>query len=64
MAKCSGEQLLSNFLECLAHFPPVFHYFFLEAFRAPAAWFEARINYTRSIAVSSMAGYIIGLGER
>jgi len=63
IAKAPPEQLLPNFLQCLANFPPVFHHFFLEAFRAPAAWFEARTRYTRSIAVSSMAGYVIGLGE-
>lgn len=63
MSKAPAEQLLPAFLDCLSRFPPVFHNFFLEAFRAPAAWFEARARYTRSIAVSSMAGYVIGLGE-
>jgi phosphatidylinositol kinase/protein kinase (PI-3 family) len=64
MSKAPGDALLPNFLDCLARFPPVFHHFFLEAFRAPAGWFEARARYTRSIAVSSMAGYVIGLGGR
>jgi serine/threonine-protein kinase ATR len=63
MAKSPADQLLPTFAECLSRFPPVMHHFFLEAFRAPAAWFEARARYTRSIAVSSMAGYVIGLGE-
>ncbi|CAG9773619.1 unnamed protein product [Ceutorhynchus assimilis] len=27
-------------------------------------WFERRTNYTRSLAVMSMAGYILGLGDR
>ncbi|KAI8470131.1 MAG: kinase-like domain-containing protein [Monoraphidium minutum] len=64
MNKAPADQLLPSFHECLHKFPPVFHHFFLEAFRAPAAWFEARTRYTRSIAVSSMAGYVIGLGDR
>ncbi len=28
------------------------------------AWFERRLNYSRSVAVNSMAGYVIGLGDR
>lgn len=27
-------------------------------------WFERRTNYTRSLAVMSMVGYILGLGDR
>ena len=27
-------------------------------------WFEKRLNYTRSVATSSIVGYIIGLGDR
>ena len=27
-------------------------------------WVERRLNYTRSLAVMSMAGYILGLGDR
>lgn len=40
------------------------HYFFLEQFCGEAEWFEKRLSYTRSIAVTSMAGYLIGLGDR
>ena len=39
-----------------AHFSPVLHHFFLETFRQPADWFERRLQYTRSVAVNSMAG--------
>jgi ataxia telangiectasia mutated family protein len=48
----------------MAHFPPVFHNFFLERFAQPATWFTARTAYTRSTAVNSMAGAVIGLGDR
>lgn len=51
-------------LQCQAHFPPVFHNFFLERFPRAASWFTARTAYTRSTAVNSMAGAIIGLGDR
>ncbi len=47
-----------------ARFPPVMHHFFLEHHRAPAAWFEARLCYTRATAVGCMAGHVIGLGDR
>ncbi|KAG5035608.1 hypothetical protein JHK87_010518 [Glycine soja] len=30
----------------------------------PAEWFEKRLAYTRSVAASSMVGYIVGLGDR
>lgn len=30
----------------------------------PADWFEKRLAYTRSVAASSMVGYIVGLGDR
>lgn len=51
-------------LQCCQHFPPVFRQFFLEAFPYPSDWFEARTRYTRSTAVASMAGAVIGLGDR
>lgn len=40
--------------------PPVFHRYFLNNFPDPTSWFEARLRYTRSLAVMSMVGYIIG----
>ncbi|KAK6920707.1 Phosphatidylinositol 3-/4-kinase, catalytic domain [Dillenia turbinata] len=43
---------------------PVMHFFFLERFLQPADWFEKRLAYTRSVAASSMVGYIVGLGDR
>ncbi|XP_054719337.1 serine-protein kinase ATM-like [Uloborus diversus] len=47
-----------------ANFPPVFRYFFLEHFPEPSAWFERRQSYTKSVAASSIVGYILGLGDR
>ncbi|KAF6252289.1 hypothetical protein COO60DRAFT_542235 [Scenedesmus sp. NREL 46B-D3] len=64
MHSSQPEQLKDNLLYCMAHFPPVFHNFFLERFPQPAAWFAARTAYTRSTAVNSMAGAVIGLGDR
>ncbi|XP_059644264.1 serine/threonine-protein kinase ATM [Cornus florida] len=52
------------FQEVCKNFRPVMHYFFLERFLHPADWFEKRLAYTRSVATSSMVGYIVGLGDR
>ncbi|XP_057442948.1 serine/threonine-protein kinase ATM [Lotus japonicus] len=52
------------FQEVCGNFRPVMHYFFLERFSQPAEWFEKRLAYTRSVAASSMVGYIVGLGDR
>ncbi|XP_027337565.1 serine/threonine-protein kinase ATM [Abrus precatorius] len=52
------------FQEVCKNFRPVMHYFFLERFLQPAEWFEKRLAYTRSVAASSMVGYIVGLGDR
>lgn len=48
----------------LERFKPVFHHFFLEQFPDPPFWFEHRLNYTRSVASSSIVGYVVGLGDR
>ncbi|KAM0333504.1 hypothetical protein ACHAQA_002167 [Verticillium albo-atrum] len=48
----------------LGTFPPVLHHWFIEQFPHPAAWFAARLKYTRSCAVMSMVGTILGLGDR
>jgi phosphatidylinositol kinase/protein kinase (PI-3 family) len=33
-------------------------------FMAKQVWFDRRTNYTRSLAVMSMVGYVLGLGDR
>eukprot|EP01080_Neovahlkampfia_damariscottae_P000138 gene138-4384_t len=45
-------------------FPPVFYKWFLQSFTEPATWFQCRLNYSRTTAVASMVGYIVGLGDR
>ncbi|CAH9111684.1 unnamed protein product [Cuscuta epithymum] len=52
------------FQEVCDNYRPVMHHFFLERFLHPADWFEKRLSYTRSVAASSMVGYIVGLGDR
>lgn len=61
---CARACVSAPATQCCKHFPPVFRHFFLEAFPDPCEWFEARTRYTRSTAVASMAGAVIGLGDR
>ncbi|XP_078431049.1 serine/Threonine-kinase ATM-like protein isoform X2 [Wolffia australiana] len=53
-----------GFQRVYENFRPVLHHFFLERFLLPSNWFEKRLAYTRSVAASSMVGYIVGLGDR
>ncbi|XP_017218492.1 serine/threonine-protein kinase ATM [Daucus carota subsp. sativus] len=67
--KCRHHMATENdkgkaFQEVCKNFRPVMHYFFLERFLHPSDWFEKRLAYTRSVAASSMVGYIVGLGDR
>ena len=48
----------------LPRHPPVFSEWFLRTFPDPTSWYNARLAYCRTIAVMSMVGYILGLGDR
>ncbi|KAL5418072.1 hypothetical protein PMIN06_006043 [Paraphaeosphaeria minitans] len=48
----------------LTKFQPVLHEWFVESFPEPEAWFAARLRYTRSCAVMSIVGHVLGLGDR
>ncbi|KAJ0422527.1 hypothetical protein BJY00DRAFT_69114 [Aspergillus carlsbadensis] len=62
---CSDPSKVSIFTDkVLAMFPPVLHEWFIEMFPETSAWFAARLRYTRSCAVMSMVGYVLGLGDR
>lgn len=50
--------------QILGMFPPVLPSWFISQFPNPSAWFVARLKYTRSCAVMSMVGTILGLGDR
>ncbi|XP_076381605.1 serine/threonine-protein kinase tefu isoform X2 [Megalopta genalis] len=62
--KASTDIKVKVFMDCCAHMHPVLHHFFMEKYPSPETWFERRLAYTRSIATTSMAGYILGLGDR
>ncbi|KAL4888524.1 UVSB PI-3 kinase [Aspergillus ambiguus] len=62
---CADNSKLHLFTNrVLAKFPPVLHEWFVEMFPESGAWFAARLQYTRSCAVMSMVGYVLGLGDR
>uniref|UniRef100_A0A8C3N4A1 non-specific serine/threonine protein kinase n=1 Tax=Geospiza parvula TaxID=87175 RepID=A0A8C3N4A1_GEOPR len=62
--KKHSEEKYRIFMEVCENFQPVFRYFCMEKFLDPAVWFEKRLAYTRSVATSSIVGYILGLGDR
>eukprot|EP00754_Rhynchopus_humris_P014175 Rhum_TRINITY_DN14378_c9_g1::Rhum_TRINITY_DN14378_c9_g1_i1::g.84380::m.84380/K04728/ATM, TEL1; ataxia telangiectasia mutated family protein len=45
-------------------YTPVFHHFFAERYKKVGDWVARRGAYTRSTAVASMVGYVVGLGDR
>lgn len=54
-------QLLSQIWQRIQ---PVFRFFFLEQWPDPAEWFSRQLAYSRSVAVMSIVGFILGLGDR
>uniref|UniRef100_A0A8D0HE52 non-specific serine/threonine protein kinase n=1 Tax=Sphenodon punctatus TaxID=8508 RepID=A0A8D0HE52_SPHPU len=62
--KKSFEEKYNIFMDVCQNFQPVFRCFCVERFLDPAVWFEKRLAYTRSVATSSIVGYILGLGDR
>ncbi|XP_053950399.1 serine/threonine-protein kinase ATR [Anastrepha ludens] len=61
----SLEKKRSVFVDTLlpAH-PPVFQEWLRRRFCTPNSWYEARCAYVKTVAVMSMVGYILGLGDR
>lgn len=53
------------FDEIYARYSPSFRFFFLERFgNCMESWHVAKMNFTRSVAVSSIVGHILGIGDR
>jgi ataxia telangiectasia mutated family protein len=47
------------------HHSPVFRYFFVERFgNSLEAWHSAKMRYARSVAVNSIVGHVLGIGDR
>ena len=52
--------LVTNTIDNRASFPPVLHEWFIETFPEPSTWLASRTSYSRTAAVMSMVGYILG----
>lgn len=65
-ANASDETVARNYRDYLREFcqPPVFWNWFLRTYTHPSEWHAAKLIFTRSLAVMSIVGYIIGLGDR
>ncbi|CAO3593608.1 unnamed protein product [Absidia cylindrospora] len=44
--------------------PVVFYRWFLDNFPEPSEWYASRSRYIRTLAVMSIVGYVLGLGDR
>ncbi|KAF2086780.1 putative phosphatidylinositol 3 and 4-kinase [Saccharata proteae CBS 121410] len=62
---CADVRNLPIFTDrILKTFKPVLYEWFMETFPKPEAWFNARLKYTRTCAVMSIVGHVLGLGDR
>lgn len=53
-----------TFRKILSETPPLFRHHFWLKHKVPALWFEMRLNYSRSVATTSIIGHVVGLGDR
>lgn len=58
------EAIVETYKQCMSHFHPVMRHFFTEKHLEPLAWFTMRLKYARSVAVTSIVGHMVGLGDR
>lgn len=58
------EPLVKLFKEIMPKFQPVMRHYFTEKHKTPISWYAMRLNYTRSVATTSIVGHILGLGDR
>ena len=58
------SKLTTLFLSLRERFKPVMRHLFTEKHKVPMSWFAMRLNYTRSVATTSIVGHILGLGDR
>ena len=64
LAICDFTGNKAKYNTLIKRHPPVFAEWFVRNFPDPQAWFMARLAFTRTTAVMSMVGYLLGLGDR
>ncbi len=55
---------LKVYMACVAEFTPCLQFFFLEHFKTADRWFDGTRTYTYSLAINSMIGHLLGIGDR
>ncbi|KAI8355524.1 hypothetical protein BD560DRAFT_202939 [Blakeslea trispora] len=60
----TASEKLQGFEKVLASCPPVFYKWFLHNFPEPNQWLNSRTRFIKTLAVMSIVGYCIGLGDR
>ncbi|KAL0089139.1 hypothetical protein F4703DRAFT_1839595 [Phycomyces blakesleeanus] len=61
----SSKKKINRFIkEILPSFPCHLNNWFLDCFPEPSLWLAARTRYTNTLAVMSIVGYVLGLGDR
>lgn len=63
-ARERGADVVEAYQRICIRLKPVMRHFFTEASKLPMAWFGMRLNYSRSVATTSIVGHMIGLGDR
>ncbi|KAG2343944.1 hypothetical protein BDR05DRAFT_883039 [Suillus weaverae] len=58
------EAMVKIFQQICERTQPVMRHYFTEKHKTPITWFAMRLNYTRSVATTSIVGHILGLGDR
>lgn len=58
------QALKENYRTWAGIFKPVLHEWFIETYPEASSWYSARDTFTCCIAVMSMVGYILSLGDR
>lgn len=58
------EEKLVNYNKLKKLYKPVLQIWFADKFANPVVWYTARNRYTRSCAVMSIVGYLLGMGDR
>lgn len=59
-----GAEQLDRYREICRHFHPAFRFFFYESYPDVTTWMSRRLCYTRSVATTSIVGYVMGIGDR
>ncbi|OBZ87784.1 Serine/threonine-protein kinase ATR [Choanephora cucurbitarum] len=60
----TASEKVQGFEKVLASSPPTFYKWFLRNFPEPNQWLNSRTRFIKTLAVMSIVGYCIGLGDR